>query len=304
MSSTRSQYRKINRIFQNNDFETPQNTTLTNPRALKSKSSTITKPSSHQLQRSKSNERSVGDQVSTIQNPSKLNNKDQRDKLRRYYKEDYNRDSANNRLMRNYTSYELNRTHTGDISSSYSRNGRTSSLASSTTSASHYLRNPITGKRIRSRSEDHLLHVSDGDCCDHRGAHCEECGEESPFYLHDPSTVGYNRLCDLFTQTSSDDSGLCLNSSSHSPNPNSVPNPKHTDTNGFVNRNSRFNDTSTNKSKISKPVFDDHKSNQTKNGSRALTRPRRAAPLPPIPNQSNNVRNGHHREVKGRVNYL
>ena len=270
VSSTQSQYKKINKIFQNNNKQVCQNPT--NKRSLKYKSSTVTEASLHHMQqRSKSTERSGGrERGSTIQHAPKNTNGGHRDSRQKY----------------NYSSYELNRkpNSNNSFSSSSSRTGRTSSVTSSSTAASHMLRNPHTGKKLRSRSEDHLLHVAEVDCCDGSVGVCEECGEESPFYLHDPTTaVGYNRLSDLFPQTSSDDSGLCLNSSLHSPNTNSTESHKRMTEKGFAN-GSRFSDAYTNKTKASHS--NGLKDDQGKNGSRVLSRPRRAAPLPPIPVQS------------------
>ena len=74
------------------------------------------------------------------------------------------------------------------------------------------------------------------------------------FYLHDPRTVGYNRLSDLFSGSSSEDSGLCFlpPSSSATLPVNIATNPdKH--------------------HQLLTPV------------KKAVQRPRRAAPLPPIP---------------------
>ena len=306
VSSTQSQYKKINKIFQANNNHNSQNSSVTNKRALKYKSSTVTEASlNHMKQRSRSTERSGGNRItSTIHHTSKNpSNLDHRESSQKYNQESYNGDMANNRLMRNYSSYELNRKPTSNnsfSSSNSSRNGRTPSITSSTTTTSHPLsRHPFTGKSIRSRSEDHLLHVSeDRGCCDGRSSRspCEECGEESPFYLHDPSTVGYNRLSDLFPQTSSDDSGLCLNSSSHSPNTHS--NNKMRRENGFVDTN-RLSEAYINKSKKSNHTSS--KDYPTKNGSsRVLSRPRRAAPLPPIPVEANHPRNVNKSEHRGK----
>lgn len=298
MSSNQSQYKKINKIFQSNNH--PQNPSVTNKRALKYKSSTVTEASLHHLQqRSKSHERSGGrDPASTLHHSSK-------NAASKEHGQKYNQES-DRRLMRNYSSYELNRkpTSNNSFSSSSSRNGRTPSITSSTTTASHHLlRHPFTGKNMRSRSEDHLLHVSEErDCCDGSNSRtpCEECGEESPFYLHDPTTVGYNRLSDLFPQTSSDDSGLCLNSSSHSPNTHSSNTDNHgkrTTDHGFIN-SSRFSDAYPNKTKVPSNT-NSSKDSQIRTG-RMPSRPRRAAPLPPIPVQSNNSRHYDHREESGR----
>ena len=162
---------------------------------------------------------------------------------------------------------------------------------------------------MRSKSEDHLLHATSSparadrdSCCNERCKDCcdEECDQS--FYLHDPSTVGYNRLCDLFPQTSSDDSGLCLNSSSnnspkstnytqHSSNHNSQ---KFLHNNGFSSATKLSDSNSISASnKMNGPFHINQikSSNNSKDGSnsrRVLTRPRRAAPLPPIPTASRN----------------
>ena len=310
VSSTQSQYKKINKIFQaNNNHNSQKNSSVTNKRALRYKSSTVTEASlQHMKQRSRSTERSGGNRItSTIHHTSKnASNRDHRESNQKYNQESYNGDMANNRLMRNYSSYELNRkppsSNSFSSSSSSRNNGRTPSVTSSTTTTSHPLsRHPFTGKSIRSRSEDHLLHVSDDrDCCDGGSSRspCEECGEESPFYLHDPSTVGYNRLSDLFPQTSSDDSGLCLNSSSHSPNTHERDDKRVTE-NGFVNTN-RLSEAYTNKAKKSSNI--NPKEYPPKNG-RMLSRPRRAAPLPPIPVQ-NDTRNFDTRDDRGRSAFI
>ena len=302
VSSTQSQYKKINKIFQANNNHHSQNSSVTNQRALKYKSSTVTEASLLK-QRSRSTERSGGERsTSKIHHTSKnASNLDYRESNQKYNQESCNGDMANNRLMRNYSSYELNRKPTSNNSFSSSSSGvcRPPSITSSTSTTSHPLsRHPFTGKSIRSRSEDHLLHVSeDRDCCDGRSSRspCDECGEESPFYLHDPSTVGYNRLSDLFPQTSSDDSGLCLNSSSHSPNTHSES--KRVAENGFIDTN-RLSEAYTNKTKKSNNI--NPKEYPSKNGSsRILSRPRRAAPLPPIPVETNNSRNVEKREYRG-----
>ena len=305
MSSNQSNnYKKINKIFQSNNH--PQNPSVTNKRALKYKSSTVTEASLHHIQqRSKSTERSGGgNSASTLHHTSK--NAASKEHGQKYNPDSYNGDMANNRLMRNYSSYELNRKppSNNSFSSSSSRNGRTPSITSSSTTASHHLlRHPFTGKNMRSRSEDHLLNVSEErDCCNGSNSRtpCEECGEESPFYLHDPSTVGYNRLSDLFPQTSSDDSGLCLNSSSHSPNTHSSNVDNHSKRipeKGFVN-STRFSDAYPNKTKVPSNT-NSSKDSQMRTG-RMVSRPRRAAPLPPIPVQSNSSRHYDHREESGR----
>ena len=308
VSSTHSQYKKINKIFQANNNYHSQNSSVTNKRALKYKSSTVTEASLHHMkQRSRSTERTGGDRItSTIHhNSENASNIDHRESSQKYNQEMYNGDMANNRLMRNYSSYELNRKPNSNNSFSSSSSGirRPPSITSSTSTTSHPLsRHPFTGKSIRSRSEDHLLHVSeDRDCCDGRSSKspCEECGEESPFYLHDPSTVGYNRLSDLFPQTSSDDSGLCLNSSSHSPSTHS--DNKRMTEQGFVDTN-RLSEAYTNKTKKHNNI--NHKDYPSKNENRKiLSRPRRAAPLPPIPVEANDSRNIEKRKFRGECSF-
>ena len=308
VSSTQSQHKKINKIFQTHN-PNQQVSNLTNKRALKYKSSTINESSLHHMkQRSKSTDRAGG----RNEPPSRKANGDSRgNKGKKYTQDTDSRDTANNRLMRNYSSYELNRKPTGNNSFSShlsSMNGRTPSItSSSTTTASHTLRHQTRGHRMRSKSEDHLLHVPESSCCDGNARTCEECGEESPFYLHDPSTVGYNRLSDLFPQTSSDDSGLCLNSSSHSPNNNFSKNKNMgSRDNGFGTNNvsngnsSKFRDTHNNKSNFNNSKGS--KDNHAKTSSRNLSRPRRAAPLPPIPTQSNGMKHYDRREDRGITN--
>ena len=138
MSSTQSQHKKINKIFQTHN-PNQQVSNLTNKRALKYKSSTINESSLHHMkQRSKSTDRAGG----RNEPPSRKANGDSRgNKGKKYTQDTDSRDTANNRLMRNYSSYELNRRPTGNNSFSShlsSMNGRTPSItSSSTTTASH-----------------------------------------------------------------------------------------------------------------------------------------------------------------------